>query len=112
MLPIAVIQGYNTTVRMKPSLFFSIVLAFGVIAGGYYLSKKKAFSAPLTDIPYGKVSSLSAAEYAQSRQASPADYEALPVRGCPPKAPADLVPAVEAVVDYRNCFGTALIPKK
>lgn len=97
---------------MKPTTLLALLIAAGVIAGGWHLSKKKSVCAQLAPIPFGKVTSFSANDYYQSKGVSGSAYESLPVRGCPPKAPADLLPLIEAVVDFRNCSGLALIPRK
>jgi len=63
------------------------------------------------EVPLSKVSSASVEEYCQARGKPTSDYAAVRVRGCPAQAPADVVKAIEAVVEYRNCSGIGLIPK-
>ena len=97
---------------MKPTTLLALLLAAGVVAGGWYLSRKKNAAGPEPPIPFGKVTSYSAPDYSRSKGVPASSYEAFFVRGCPPKAPTDLLPLIEAVVDFRNCSGLALIPRK
>ncbi|MBI5242510.1 MAG: hypothetical protein HY922_02355 [Elusimicrobia bacterium] len=96
----------------KFSLFLSLLIASGALGAGYYLSKRKVKSAAPADVPYGKTTSATVEEYCASRQASPRDYTPMAVRGCPPKAPSDIIAGIEVVAEYRNCSGIALIRKK
>ena len=97
------------------TITLSLIVAAGAIGGGYYLSRRqKAERTKVSagvSLPLARVSSFTMDEYCRSRGKTSADYEAVPVRGCPPRAQAEVAGLIEAVVDYRNCFGTALIPK-
>ncbi|MDD5628416.1 MAG: hypothetical protein PHU21_05095 [Elusimicrobia bacterium] len=97
------------------TLTLSLLVAGGAIVGGYYLSRRqKAVQAreqALVELPLARVSSSSLDDYCRERNKSYSDYLAVPVRGCPPKAPAEAAALIEAVVDYRRCEGTGLIPK-
>lgn len=93
-------------------LLLSICLASGALMVGYRMSRKPAGSAQAKVlIPYDKVSSSSLQEYCRDQNKSDADYLTLEVKGCPPKAPADLIDQIETVVDFRNCSGKALIAR-
>jgi len=50
-------------------------------------------------------------DYCRAQNKTPADYLAVAVQGCPPRAPVDLERLIEAVVDYRQCAGIGLVPK-
>ena len=93
------------------SLFLSVLLALSALLGGYCLSRKKISSSAPAEIPFARTSALSVEEYCRSKQRSPEDYTAVAVRGCPPRAPADVAAGIEAVAEYRNCSGIGLIPK-
>jgi hypothetical protein len=93
----------------------SVLVAAGAIVSGYYLSQRqKRFQAQedaQMEIPLAKVSSVSIDDYCRSRDKAEADYLVVPVRGCPPRAPAEAAPLIEVVVDYRQCAGIGLVPK-
>jgi hypothetical protein len=94
----------------------SLLVAAGAIGGGYYLSRKqKAERAKVSagvELPLARVSSYSLDDYCRGRGKTSSDYLMVTVRGCPPQAPVEVADLVEAVVDYRNCSGTALIPRE
>ncbi len=100
------------------TITLSLVVAGGAIGGGWYLSQRQkgggggGGGAVGVELPLSVVSSYSLNDYCRSRGKTSADYMTLPVRGCPPKAPREAVVLIEAVVDYRQCSGTALIPKQ
>ncbi|MBI5239572.1 MAG: hypothetical protein HY926_03805 [Elusimicrobia bacterium] len=98
------------------TITLSLVVAGGAIGGGYYLSQRQKTARQTgsagVELPLSRVSSYSLDDYCRSRGKTSADYLTAPVRGCPPKAPREVVVLIEAVVDYRNCSGTALIPKQ
>jgi|GEM_PF-5394141 len=97
------------------TLTLSLLVAGGAIGGGYYLSlKQKAVQSQaqaLVELPLARVSSSSLEDYCRDRHKAYSDYLAVPVRGCPPKAPAEVAGLIEVVVDYRQCAGTGLVPK-
>jgi hypothetical protein len=97
------------------TLTLSLLVAGGAIGGGYYLSlRQKAVQKQeqaLVELPLAKVSSFSLEEYCRDRHKAFSDYVTVPVRGCPPKAPAEVAGIIEVVVDYRQCAGTGLVPK-
>ena len=92
-------------------LFLSMVLALSALLGGYYLSRKKSSPSAQAEIPFSRTSALSVEDYCRSKRKSAEDYTAVAVRGCPPRAPADVAGSIEAVAEYRNCSGIGLIPK-
>jgi hypothetical protein len=97
------------------TLTLSLLVAGGAIAGGYYLSQKQRTvqtqDQSLVELPLSRVSSFSLEDYCRDRNKSASDYLTVPVRGCPPKAPAAVAGLIEAVVDFRQCAGTGLVPK-
>ena len=97
------------------TITLSLLVAAGAIGGGYYLSRRqkveRAKVSAGVELPLARVSSFSLDDYCRSRGKTASDYVSVPVRGCPPKAPAEVAGLIEAVVDYRNCSGTALIPR-
>ncbi|MCX5797322.1 MAG: hypothetical protein NTY77_17660 [Elusimicrobia bacterium] len=97
------------------TLTLALLVAGGAIGGGYYLSlRQKAErekSSAQVELPLSRVSSFSLEDYCRERHKAYSDYLAVPVRGCPPKAPAEVAGLIEAVVDYRQCAGTGLVPK-
>ena len=97
------------------TLTLSLLVAGGAIGGGYYLSlKQKAVrdkTEALVELPLARVSSFSLEDYCRDRHKAYSDYLTVAVRGCPPKAPAEVAGLIEAVVDYRQCAGTGLVPK-
>jgi len=95
----------------RVSLLLSLAVAASALLGGYYLSRKRISSAAPVEIPFTKTSALSVEDYCRSRGRSPQDYGAVAVRGCPPRAPVDVAARVEAVAEYRNCSGIALIAR-
>jgi hypothetical protein len=94
----------------------SLLVAAAAIGGGYCLSRKqKAERAKVSvgvELPLARISSYSLPDYCRNQGKTGADYLTVTVRGCPPRAPADVADLIEAVVDYRNCSGTALIPRQ
>ena len=116
----------------KLGLVLSILIAGGALLGGYQMARRerfeKAFPIPaLTEvkhgrgpilqrwrrakIPYDRIVAQSLDEYCLSRSAAASDYIIEEVRGCPPMLSVGSFPALEAVVDYRNCQGLALLRK-
>ena len=97
------------------TLTLSVLVAAGAIGGGYYLSQKQKArtqeSAATMELPLSRVSSLSLDDYCRQNHKAYSDYLTVPVRGCPPRAPAEVAGLIEAVVDYRQCGGTGLVPK-
>ena len=97
------------------TLTLSFLVAGGAIVGGYYLSKQQKAvrekAAVQVELPFSRISSFSLDDYCRDRHKAFSDYLTVPVRGCPPKAPAEVAGLIEAVVDYRNCSGTGLVPK-
>ncbi len=97
------------------TITLSLLVAAGAIGGGWYLSQRqKAARGKVSagvELPLARVSSYALDDYCRSRGKTSSDYVSVPVRGCPPKAPAEVAGLIEAVVDYRNCSGTALIPR-
>jgi len=97
------------------TLTLSLLVAGGAIVGGDYLSKQQKAArekaSVQAELPFSRISSFSLDDYCRDRHKAFSDYLTVPVRGCPPKAPAQVAGLIEAVVDYRNCAGTGLVPK-
>ena len=100
-------SGYTVTL--------SLLVAGGALVGGYYLSRQQRTVAQkdlaVVELPLARVSSSSLEDYCRDQRKALSDYLKVPVRGCPPKAPAEVAGLIEAVVDYRQCSGTGLVPK-